>query len=406
MLQVVRKTGGRLRFHVAVAGELAQESDQFEREERRGQPPGVESGGGLQGVDGDRIGRPEKSQQGGFVGREVGRFAVGPPCCGFGFEVPAHLCDDVFGREDELRLAVADQMIGAGSRAVGGAAGQRHDRAVVFVGEAGREQRTAVVGRFDDQAPGAQCSDDAVAGGVGGAVLAGLAVHFRHEGSSVVEDVAGKGRMLGGKDAGKRAGQNRSGGDLAVQCGAVGGRIDAESQAADYDQTGHAFGQTFDELVTYALSVGRHFARADDRQGACCEGLRIAFYIDDVGIVRDFAQQGRVVGIGRGDGFDVVFAAVFRFFFRRGEPRAADDLPGRFGAQFRAADQFRLRGFENPFCRSEALQQMHGSLDADARGHLQGDVFDGHDGVFVMDCCWDNVFRLKLRARPCAEFSF
>lgn len=184
--------------------------------------------------------------------------------------------------------------------------------------------------------------------------------------------------MLGRHDSGQRTRQYGDGGNLGCQSSAVGGCVDAESQAADDREPRNALGELLDDFVAHGLAVRRCVARADDRERACCEYLRVARHVDDVGIVRDFAQQGRVIGVGGSDGRDVVLAAVFQLFFCGGESCAPNDLPGRFGTQLRMADEFLLGGFENPCGRSEAFQQMDRTFHSDSRSHLQSDVFDAH----------------------------
>ena len=254
---------------------------------------------------------------------------------------------------------------------------------MVLVGEAGRGERAAPVVRFDDEASCAQGGDDPVAGDVGSAVLAGLAVELGDEGAAVVEHVAGDARMLGGNDVGQGARKHADGGNFGAEGGAVGGDVDAESQPADDRQPGHPLGQPLDETVAHVLPVGGEVAGADDRKAVAGECLQVALHIYNMGIIRNLAQQDGVLGVGRCDGRDAVAAAVSELLFGSGEAASADDLPGQLGPQFGFACQLLLRRGEDLRGCAEAFEQVHDPLYSETRGHLQRDVFDGHGEVFL-----------------------
>lgn len=103
--------------------------------------------------------------------------------------------------------------------------------------------------------------------------------------------------------------------------------VDAEGQAADDGELVDPLGEPFDEGVAHRLAVGRSRARADYREAAHPERPKFAPQVDDVGRVRNVAQQGRIFGVGRGDGPDAVAAAVEQLALGGGEALALEDGP-------------------------------------------------------------------------------
>lgn len=108
------------------------------------------------------------------------------------------------------------------------------------------------------------------------------------------------------------------------------------------------------------------------------ERPKFAPQVDDVGRVRNIAQQGRIFGVGRGDGPDAVAAAVEQLALGGGEALALEDGPQRLGTQPCSAGQLVVRGGEDAAGVAEHLEQVCGALHTDAGGHLQGDVFECH----------------------------
>ena len=70
--------------------------------------------------------------------------------------------------------------------------------------------------------------------------------------------------------------------------------------------------------------------------------------------------------------------AVDELALGRREPRTAHEGPREVGPQLGGTGQLLLGRSEDPPRIAEGLQQVHGALDADARGHLQGNAFENH----------------------------
>ena len=98
-----------------------------------------------------------------------------------------------------------------------------------------------------------------------------------------------------------------------------------------------------------------------------------------MGIVTDLAQQRRIVGIGRGDRTQPVFAAVGLLVTGRREPAAAEQILHSLAPQLRHTAQLRLRSGENPLRRTEFIQQVHHPLHAQPGSHRQSQILDHHD---------------------------
>lgn len=381
--KIRKKSGSRAagsQFHVPIAGQLPQGACELEPEQQGGQLAGFEPGELAQGLDRKRVGGGETGEQAGLVGSEGLRLGLRTENRGLGLQIPTQLDDDVLGREDGLRLTAANQKVGAGGRTVGDAARNGHDRTVVLVGKPGRDERPAAVGRLDDDAPGAEGGDDAVAGDVGGAVLPCLAAQLGDEGAAVVEHVAGDGRMVGGDDVRQGTRQDADGGDFGPKGRPMRGGVDAESEPGDDREPGNPLGEPLDEPAAHDLPVRSDCAGADDGETTLGEPLRIPLHVDDMRVIGNLAQEWRVLGVGRCDGDDAVLAAIFQLLFGGGESGAPNDLPGEVGPQLGPEGQLFFCRRENPLCRPEALQQMHGAFHPDSGRELQGDVFDGHGG--------------------------
>ena len=201
----------------------------------------------------------------------------------------------------------------------------------------------------------------------------------------MVQNVARQSRVLGRRDPRKRIGQHRHGPHPCGERGPVGRRVDAEGQPADDAESRNPFGQPFDQPVAHVLAVGRRVARPDDRNAAGRQGFRIALNVQDMGVVGRLPQQGGVLRVGRCDGCQAVAAAVLQLPLRGRKPLAAHDLPGCFGPERRPAGQFLLGRGEDPRGAAETLQEVHGALHADSRGHLQCYIFGGHGSLDSFD---------------------
>ena len=98
-----------------------------------------------------------------------------------------------------------------------------------------------------------------------------------------------------------------------------------------------------------------------------------------MGIIGYFTQQCREFGVGRSDRGDRIAAAVAEFLFCGGEAFAVDDIPDNVFPQGGFHGLLLGCRRENAPCVAEYSEQVHGAFHADARGHLQGDILDGHN---------------------------
>ena len=240
------------------------------------------------------------------------------------------------------------------------------------------KERSAAVGRFDDNAPGAQSGDDTVAGEVEVPVLLGLRVEFGDEGSAVFEDVSGNPGVLYGCHPREGIGQDGNGGDMGGKSGPMGCDIDSESQSADDAESGDSFGESFDQSVAHRLSVGCCASGSDHGQAVGFEDFGLSQQIEDGGIVRHFAQQGWIFGFGCCDDSDSVSLTVEDFPVCGGKSQFTEDIPGNFGSELGFFDEFVCGCREDAPRIAEYFEQMHGAFHADSGSHLEGNILDCH----------------------------
>jgi hypothetical protein len=133
--------------------------------------------------------------------------------------------------------AVANELVAAGAGEAVDGAGYGEDIAVLFVGVASGVESPGAGGGFDEKDAEGESADDAVSLGEEAGEDGLIEGHFGEE-CAVSGDVVGEGLMFGWVDGIEAAWEYSEGAAGGVECGAVGGGINAAGESADDGEAG------------------------------------------------------------------------------------------------------------------------------------------------------------------------
>ena len=191
-----------------------------------------------------------------------------------------------------------DEPVGSKAVAIGDAAGDSSDFAVVRLCYRGRDHGSALGVAFNDDNDVAQAGYNAVAGEEVSAMYLGVGWIFGDDGTSGTNHACGYVAVVGRIDGAEAVGYDSYGRNVAGEGCAVCGDVYSVCEAAYYYEVGKLLGKVLDDALRNSCSISRGTARADNGYDVGSVKVAVSEPVEQGRGIVASSKASRVVSIG------------------------------------------------------------------------------------------------------------